>query len=128
MRFGTIIPLTSIVIIAFALWFCLAIAADSSSEAWKAPASEAAQKNPIPANQNSKAIGQKIYAKRCAGCHGNSGNGDGPDAVDLDIHPAKLSQVAGQEYDGALFWKITTGKKPMPSIGSGSKRRSDGDR
>jgi len=103
-------------------------AVDSTSEKWAAPAAEAAKKNPIPTSQSSIAAGEKIYTKRCAGCHGTSGNGDGPDAADLGIHPAKLSQVAGGESDGALFWKITTGKKPMPSFGSGSKRLSETDR
>ena len=105
-----------------------AIAADSTSEKWTAPAAEAAKKSPIFTSQSSIAAGQKIYTKRCAGCHGTSGNGDGPDAADLGIHPAKLSQVAGDESDGALFWKITTGRKPMPTFGSGSKKLSETDR
>jgi mono/diheme cytochrome c family protein len=57
--------------------------------------------------------------KRCAACHGKTGNGDGHDAVDLGIHPAKFSdpKLRG-EPDGALFWKITVGKKPMPDYGN----------
>ncbi len=91
-------------------------AADPTMDKWTAPAGEAARKNPVATSQSSIAAGQKIYAKRCAGCHGTSGNGDGPNAADLGIHPAKLSQVAGGESDGALFWKITTSKKPMPAF------------
>jgi mono/diheme cytochrome c family protein len=49
-------------------------------------------------------------------CHGKIGNGDGPDAIDLGIHPAKFSDPRmREESDGALFWKITHGKKPMPA-------------
>ena len=85
---------------------------------WQAPASQAQKRNPIPANQSSLAAGRKIYLKRCASCHGRTGNGDGPDAVDLGIHPAKFSDPSlRQESDGALFWKITVGKKPMPDYG-----------
>ena len=87
-----------------------------SSEKWVAPAAEAGKKNPVPVNDSSVALGQKIYLQRCAGCHGKTGKGDGPDAADLGIHPAKLADAVVQEQtDGALFWKVTAGKKPMPS-------------
>jgi mono/diheme cytochrome c family protein len=90
-----------------------------SKEKWVAPSGEAQKKNPLPVNQSSLAAGQKIYLQRCVGCHGKTGNGDGPDAADLGIHPAKLSDPATREQtDGALFWKVTVGKKPMPSYRS----------
>lgn len=90
-----------------------------SKEKWTAPAAEARKKNPVAVNESSLASGQKIYLKRCLACHGKTGNGDGPDAVDLGIHPAKLSDaVVREETDGELFWKITVGKKPMPNYGS----------
>ena len=88
-------------------------------EKWVAPAAEARKKNPVAVNEFSLAAGQKIYLKRCVACHGKTGNGDGPDAVDLGIHPAKLSDPElREEADGALFWKITVGKKPMPNYGT----------
>ena len=90
-----------------------------SAEKWIAPAAEARKKNPVAASESSLATGQKIYVKRCVACHGKTGNGDGPDAADLGIHPAKLSDpVVRQETDGELFWKITVGKKPMPNYGT----------
>jgi mono/diheme cytochrome c family protein len=95
-----------------------AVAADSESgDKWLAPANETSKKNPVARSPDSIAAGQKVYLKRCADCHGNSGKGDGPNAADLGIHPAKLSEVTSSESDGALFWKITTGKKPMPRYG-----------
>jgi mono/diheme cytochrome c family protein len=90
-----------------------------SKEKWTAPATEARKKNPVAVSESSLAAGQKIYLKRCLACHGKTGNGDGPDAADLGIHPAKLSDpVVQAETDGALFWKITVGKKPMPNYGT----------
>jgi mono/diheme cytochrome c family protein len=87
-----------------------------SKEKWSAPTAEARKKNPVASNESSLAAGQKIYLKRCIGCHGKTGNGDGPNAADLGIHPAKLSDpVVREETDSELFWKITAGKKPMPS-------------
>src|SRR5439155_16186005 len=88
-----------------------------SDKKWAAPATAVAKKNPVAASQSSSAAGQKIYTKHCASCHGSSGNGDGSAAADLGINPAKLSESASQS-DGALFWKITTGKKPMPGFGA----------
>jgi mono/diheme cytochrome c family protein len=87
-----------------------------STDKWTAPAAEARKKNPVAVSESSLAAGQKIYMKRCVACHGKTGNGDGPDAADLGIHPAKLSDglIRGQT-DGELFWKITVGKKPMPN-------------
>jgi mono/diheme cytochrome c family protein len=94
----------------------LGLALVAAGEKWTAPAAEAQKKNPVPVNDSSIAAGQKIYLKRCAECHGKTGNGDGPNAADLGIHPAKLSDPTIQaETDGALFWKIKVGKKPMPS-------------
>jgi mono/diheme cytochrome c family protein len=97
-----------------------------SEKRWEAPALQAEKQNPVPVNESSLAAGEKIYAKRCVACHGQKGNGDGPDAVDLGIHPAKLSDSSTrEETDGALFWKITVGKKPMPDYG---RRLSPTDR
>jgi mono/diheme cytochrome c family protein len=94
----------------------IALSEEQSKTQWTAPAAEARKTNPVAANESSLTAGQKIYLKRCLSCHGNTGNGDGPNAVDLGIHPAKLSDPAIQrQTDGELFWKITVGKKPMPS-------------
>ena len=104
----------------------VSVAEPELKEKWVAPAAEAQKKNPVPANDSSLAAGQKVYLQRCAGCHGKTGKGDGPDAADLGIHPAKLFDAAVQEQtDGALFWKVTVGKKPMPSYRS---RLSPADR
>jgi mono/diheme cytochrome c family protein len=93
--------------------------ATGDGKPWLAPAAQAKVQNPISPNESSLAAGEKIYMKRCAACHGKTGNGDGHDAVDLGIHPAKFSdpKLRGAP-DGALYWKITAGKKPMPDYGS----------
>jgi mono/diheme cytochrome c family protein len=112
---------------AICLWVTAASAQEIGSEkAWIAPAVQAEKKNPVAVNESSLGAGQKIYLRTCATCHGKTGNGDGPDAVDLGLHPAKFSDPKlREETDGALFWKITAGKKPMPDYG---RRRSPTDR
>ena len=103
-----------------------AAAADSKSEKWLSPAPSAAKKNPITSTPESIGAGQKTYSKTCAMCHGKAGDADGPAVIELNIHPARLSDPRmANESDGALFWKITTGKKPMPAYG---KRLSETDR
>jgi mono/diheme cytochrome c family protein len=122
--FILIIPVVAL--LAFACWSGSAVAADSMSDRWVSPAPNAAKKNPVAPTQESIAAGQRIYSKTCALCHGKSGDADGPAVIELNIHPAKLSDPKlTTESDGALFWKITTGKKPMPAYG---KRLSETER
>ena len=110
----------------FAAMLGPALPAPGEEQKWTVPPGEARKQNPVAANESSLAAGEKIYVRRCVACHGQKGNGDGPDAVDLGIHPAKLSDPGvREETDGALFWKITVGKKPMPDYG---RRLSPTDR
>jgi len=116
----------AVILVVFVYWAGSAAAADSMSGKWLSPAPSAAKKNPIAPSQESIAAGQKIYSKTCAMCHGKGGDADGPAVIELNIHPAKLSDPKlATESDGSLFWKITTGKKPMPAYG---KRLSESDR
>lgn len=84
-------------------------------EEWNAPARAAAKKNPVAADAASIARGKTVYTAECASCHGNSGRGDGPQAKDLEVSPGDMTKL-GSQSDGALFWKITEGKKPMASF------------
>ncbi len=87
-----------------------------SDNEWKAPARAAKKQNPIPADANSIAVGKTVYTKECFSCHGTTGKGDGPAAKDLEKSPGNLSDPKlWDQTDGALFWKITTGRKPMAS-------------
>ena len=84
---------------------------------WKAPASADAKKNPLTADATTLAAGKAVYVKECQSCHGKKGKGDGPSAKDLDIPAGDFSKVTMQsQSDGALFWKTSEGRKPMPSF------------
>ena len=87
---------------------------------WEAPASANAIKNPYAADEAAAAVtGKKIFTQYCVACHGNSGKGDGIAAVSLNPRPADfLLTPIVKESDGALFWKMTNGKSPMPAWGS----------
>jgi mono/diheme cytochrome c family protein len=83
---------------------------------WKAPDSAKDKKNPIAADEASVTTGKAIYEKDCINCHGKKGKGDGKDAANQDVTVADLSSSKVQaQTDGELSWKISEGRKPMPS-------------
>lgn len=87
------------------------------AQEWKAPARAARKKNPIAADPASIAAGHKVYASQCLSCHGEKGHGDGPASKDLTPKPRDLATPAiAAQTDGAIFWKLTEGRKPMPSF------------
>jgi mono/diheme cytochrome c family protein len=43
--------------------------------------------------------GAKLYAERCSGCHGNSGNGDGPAAAALVPRPKNFHELGAKSVD-----------------------------
>jgi mono/diheme cytochrome c family protein len=86
---------------------------------WRAPSTASQRRNPQPPDPRSTATGSAIYQRECVSCHGKGGKGDGKDGIDLEPHPADLSSsaITGQS-DGSLFWKVSTGRRPMPGFRS----------
>jgi mono/diheme cytochrome c family protein len=83
---------------------------------WVVPETATHLSNPIAGNQTVLPEGKKIYMSNCSPCHGNTGKGDGPAAAALNPKPADhTSTVLLKETDGSLYWKISEGRKPMPS-------------
>jgi mono/diheme cytochrome c family protein len=102
----------TIVVIAGVLSF-----GQGSGEKWTVPARAAAKKNPVAVNETSIALGKKIYERQCLLCHGAKGKGDGPVAARLEKRPGNLSDPKlWEQSDGALFWKVNEGHKPMPKF------------
>ncbi|HEU4950770.1 MAG TPA: cytochrome c [Holophagaceae bacterium] len=85
-------------------------------QAWTAPERASKRANPVSPSPAALAKGKAVYLKSCESCHGQSGDGDGPKAKDLSKKPASLVPAIKGQSDGALFWKVTEGKKPMPSF------------
>lgn len=91
--------------------------ADGQREPWVAPARAAKKKNPVAATEASLKRGREVWIKECASCHGEKGRGDGPGIKDLEVKPGDLTDAHSVAHsDGELFWKITEGRKPMPSF------------
>jgi mono/diheme cytochrome c family protein len=89
------------------------VAQDSS---WQAPKSANDLKNPFKGIESATSEGKSMYNQMCTICHGRKGDGKGVGGVSLDPKPANfLSLKVENESDGAIFWKLTTGKPPMAS-------------
>ena len=81
---------------------------------WVAPKTADLIKNPLKRNINATAEGKKLYMRFCKTCHGTKGKGDGIAGVNLKPRPKDFTlQKVQQQSDGAIFWKITTGRTPM---------------
>ena len=94
----------------------MALAAAPQAQEWTAPERASKRANPVATSPAVLAKGKAVYLKSCESCHGQAGDGDGPKAKDLSKKPAALAPGIKGQSDGALFWKITEGKKPMPSF------------
>ena len=84
---------------------------------WVAPDSAKAVKNPLPPTAQNVSAGKDLYLDNCLMCHGEKGEGDGIAAQTLAVKPANLTdaKLMKGETDGALFWKMSNGRGPMPS-------------
>lgn len=72
-------------------------------------------KNPVALNEQTLRAAQAIYKEKCENCHGESGKGDGPEAMMYDPAPADLTAAHVRMLtDGEIFYQISEGRKPMP--------------
>jgi mono/diheme cytochrome c family protein len=94
---------------------------------WDAPPDIKQMKNPVAPSDATLKAAKSIYMEKCNNCHGDTGKGDGPDAMMYEPAPADLTSAKymGKLTDGELYNRITVGKKPMPTFG---KRLTDDQR
>lgn len=94
-----------------------AAAQDAAAPApWVAPADATKVKNPFPPTTETLAAGEQLFTDNCVLCHGEKGVGDGPGAKTIKVKPANFTDPKIQaETDGSLYWKMTSGRGPMPA-------------
>jgi len=85
---------------------------------WDAPPDIKQMKNPVAPTAANRKEAQSIFDEKCSNCHGDTGKGDGSDAMMYDPPPADLTDAKRMSRftDGELYYRITVGKKPMPSF------------
>ena len=89
----------------------------AQTKTWAAPKEFDNVKNPLAGNVEILKDAKVIYTTNCGPCHGSKGKGDGVAAASLSKKPADhSSDYVQKQTDGALYWMITTGRKPMPSF------------
>jgi len=71
--------------------------------------------NPVKGNAEAVQMGEMLYKRHCASCHGRAGLGDGPKARGLKTFSGDFS---GAEYqnqtDGEHYYKTLKGRDEMP--------------
>lgn len=96
--------------IGLALWF-----AARAGKTQLDPEQARRLKNPVTLNAQTLQAAKAIYKEKCEHCHGETGAGDGPEAMMYDPAPADLSRAhVRQMTDGEVFYQISEGRKPMP--------------
>jgi mono/diheme cytochrome c family protein len=85
---------------------------------WIVPLPDRQRKNPLVATEANLAAAKQIYGNKCSDCHGDTGKGDGSDAMMYDPTPTNLTDATKIDKltDGEIFYQITEGRKPMPSF------------
>lgn len=84
---------------------------------WKASEADAKIKSSVKADDATITAGKDIWSQQCKSCHGAKGLGDGAKAEKIEISCGDFSSKEVQGLsDGALYWKLTEGRKPMPSF------------
>ena len=83
---------------------------------WAVPEKEAKTQCPLVADSGIIAAGRDVYMEQCKSCHGKTGKGDGPRTKSIDISIGDFTSADFQKHtDGEIFWKISEGRKPMPT-------------
>jgi mono/diheme cytochrome c family protein len=91
--------------------------AQEVKQPWVAPASASAVKNPVKPTTAGMTDAEHLFQQNCVICHGKTGASNGPAAGSLPQKPANFTdaQMMKKATDGELYWKMTTGRAPMPS-------------
>jgi len=99
------------------IFLCIGLAALHETP-WNVPPEEKLRKNPLEASTANLNAAKPVYNEYCANCHGDTGKGDGSDAMMYDPAPSNLTERQHMTHvtDGEIFYQITQGRKPMPSF------------
>jgi hypothetical protein len=85
-----------------------------SAQVWEVPADKKGEVAPYLFTPEMQKLGENLYMKNCQSCHGIPGKDNW---AKLTPPPGDLAaEKAQKQTDGEIFYKITTGKIPMPEF------------
>jgi mono/diheme cytochrome c family protein len=83
---------------------------------WPVPAEYKNMANPTKGDAEALKMGEMLYKRHCASCHGRTGLGDGPKARGLKTFAGDFSGDFYQnQTDGEHFYKTLVGRDEMPA-------------
>ena len=87
---------------------------------WEIPEEYVSMENPYKDDASLEKYGKQLYMKHCRSCHGNTGEGDGPKARNLEYDAGDLSDPAWLDgvTDGELYYMSIIGRDEMPNYES----------
>jgi mono/diheme cytochrome c family protein len=85
-----------------------------SAQTWEVPEDKKARVSPFKFSSETVAKGQDIFKRNCTSCHGEPTKGNFQPLVPPPGDPA--TDKFQKQLDGALFYKMTTGRGPMPTF------------
>jgi len=87
---------------------------------WNVPPDAKQMKNPVALNTATLDSTRVLYRNDCAKCHGINGDGKKPPGsmYSYSTKPTNFTdaKIVDAMSDGEIFWKISNGRKPMPSF------------
>ncbi len=99
----------------FIFIICWASLMRTSAQQWVVPDDQKGKVAPFMFSPDLQKQGEGIYTKNCVSCHGMPGKDNW--VKQLSPPPGDLAMVKAQKQsDGELFYRITTGKAPMPEF------------
>ncbi len=102
------------VIVVLLMALSATVETDAQEGEWKAPAWADDLVNPYANDESALKNGAEQFEIYCSPCHGHEGKGDGAAGVGLPVNPKNFSSPdVMQQSDGALFWKLNTGRGNM---------------
>ena len=71
----------------------------------------------VPPDKDSLARGKNFWERECSTCHNSDGKGAGPGSKELNLEVVNLIvHNTWDQPDGALYYKISIGRRPMPGF------------
>jgi len=96
--------------------YIILVRTGSYAQTWIVPDDYQKMTAPFLFNTTTQKAGEAVFIKNCKSCHGDPGKNNVAKITPQPKDPA--SKEYQNQPDGALFYKITTGRGPMPAFGN----------